>query len=175
MSQVVFRFKKIKSSQGVVNAVTHDERLRLPDRPENADPNKHIEIVVSAGADPESSLKKKLSGVWKKRDSVLAVEAIMSASPEFFASEKIEYGKWDKSKVDAFRDAGEKFLREEFGDNILSLSFHLDEATPHFQCLFVPIVDGKLNAKAVLGDITKMRLWQDKAHRAVEHLGIERG
>lgn len=177
MSQVVFRFKKIKSVAGVVAAVGHDERLQMPSRPENADPSKRVDVIISAGEDPEEGLKKKLEGVWRRKDAVLAIEAILTASPEYFRHDPghTEYGKWNPEKVESFRKAGEKFLRAKFGDMILSLAFHLDEATPHFQCIFVPVMDGKLNAKAVMGDREKLRSWQDEAHKAVEHLGIERG
>ncbi len=174
MSQVVFRFKKIKTITGVVGSVAHNERTA---HPENADPSRGIDVLISAGPDPAIAFAKKLEGIWRRKDAVLAVEAVLSASPEYFASDqgKIEYGKWNMEKVESFRSAGVDFFKKEFGDKIISLSFHLDEATPHFQCVFVPIVDGKLNAKSVMGDRIKMREWQDKAAAAVQHLGIERG
>ncbi len=168
--------KKIKTVAGVVKAVGHDERVDMPSRPINADPSKKVDVLVSAGPDPSQALKDRLEGVWRRRDAVLAVEVIMSASPEFFRpDDPAKYGTWDPDKVASFKEVGERFLREKFGSNILSLSYHLDEATPHFQCVFIPIVDGKLNAKSFTGGSAKMRQWQDEVHQAVAHLGIERG
>ena len=174
MSQVVFRFEKIKTGAGFVARIGHNERTYPP---ANADNARKVEVLISAGSDPAETLSKKLSGIKRKKDSVLAVEAILSASPEFFALDKnkIEYGKWNYVNVEAFKQAGIEFFKREFGKNLVSLSFHVDEATPHFQAVFLPIIEGKLNAKSLLGNRKKMIEWQDKAHEAVAHLGIERG
>ena len=174
MSLVVFRFEKIKTAAGFVGRVAHNERTNPP---ANADQARKVDVLISAGPDPAGTLSDKISGIKHRKDAVLAVEAILSASPEFFALDKnkIEYGKWDYAKVEAFKQAGIEFYKKEFGENLVSLSFHIDEATPHFQAIFIPILDKKLNANKILGDKKKMSQWQDKAHEAVAHLGIERG
>ena len=174
MAQVVFRFEKVKTAAGFVARIGHNERTRPP---ENADQARKVEVIVSAGPDPAGTLSNKIAGIKHRKDAVLAVEAILSASPEFFAFDqnKIEYGQWNSKKVEEFKQAGVEFFKREFGENIVSLSFHIDEATPHFQAIFVPLLDGKLNANKILGDKKKMSQWQDKAHSAVSHLGIERG
>ena len=174
MSLVVFRFEKVKTMTGFVARVAHNERTNPP---ANADQARKVDVLISAGPDPAGTLSDKISGIKHRKDAVLAVEAILSASPEFFALDqnKIEYGKWDYAKVEAFKKAGTEFFKREFGENLVSLSFHVDEATPHFQAIFIPILDKKLNANKILGDRKKMSEWQDKAHGAVAHLGIERG
>ena len=174
MSQVVFRFEKIKTGAGFVARIGHNERTHPP---VNADQARKVDVLISAGPDPAGTLSDKIAGIKHRKDAVLAVEAILSASPEFFAvsHDKIEYGKWNSKKVEEFKQAGIEFFKREFGENLVSLSFHIDEATPHFQAIFIPILDKKLNANKILGDKKKMSQWQDKAHAAVAHLGIERG
>ena len=155
MSLVVFRFEKVKTMTGFVARVAHNERTNPP---ANADQARKVDVLISAGPDPAGTLSDKISGIKHRKDAVLAVEAILSASPEFFALDpnKIEYGKWDYAKVEAFKKAGTEFFKREFGENLVSLSFHVDEATPHFQAIFIPILDKKLNANKILGDRKKM-------------------
>ena len=174
MSLVVFRFEKVKTVAGFVARIGHNERTHPP---ANADQARKVDVLISAGPDPSETLSNKIAGIKHRKDAVLAVEAILSASPEFFAldQDKIEYGKWNYAKVEAFKKAGTEFFKREFGENLVSLSFHTDEATPHFQAIFIPILDKKLNANKILGDRKKMSQWQDKAHAAVAHLGIDRG
>lgn len=54
-------------------------------------------------------------------------------------------------------------LKNDFGeDNIVSAVIHLDETTPHLHFDFVPIIDNKLSAKALLGNKFDLRNRQNK-------------
>ena len=54
-------------------------------------------------------------------------------------------------------------LKNDFGeDNIVSAVIHLDETTPHLHFDFVPIIDNKLSARALLGNKFDLRNRQNK-------------
>jgi hypothetical protein len=68
---------------------------------------------------------------------VIAVEYMITASPEFFKDSS-------KVKVDAYFDQAKKWLREKHGaDNVVSITRHNDEKTPHLSAFVVPLVEHK--------------------------------
>ena len=72
-----------------------------------------------------------------RRDSVMMVETLITASPEFMNSLPPEEQK------EYFTRALE-FLSERVGkQNILSAVVHMDEKTPHMHLCFVPITPEK--------------------------------
>lgn len=58
----------------------------------------------------------------------------------------------------------------------VSVVLHLDEATPHYQIIDVPLDSrGKLNCRGIYGGKQALQAWQDRAAEPVAHLGIVRG
>lgn len=56
-----------------------------------------------------------------------------------------------------------EWLKHEYGEeNIVSAVIHLDETTPHLHFDFVPLKNGKLSAKDVIGDKIKLKKTQEK-------------
>jgi hypothetical protein len=106
----------------------------------------------------------------------LAVEAIISASPEYFRPDHPERaGHWDSARLEAWRAKVEPWIAEKF-PNAVSVVLHLDEATPHYQIIDVPLDErGRLNARAKYGGGQKLKEWQDEVAQAVASLGIKRG
>jgi hypothetical protein len=94
-----------------------------------------------------------------RKDSVMMVETLITASPEFMDSlppdEQKEY----------FMMALD-FIAERVGrQNILSAVVHMDEKTPHMHLCFVPITpDNRLSAKAFLGNQKSLSQWQSDYH-----------
>ena len=165
---VIFRVEKLRTQGGVASAIRHCERVGLVP---NADPSRRSEPIAGHG---ERRFREKIESVAKvRKNAVLAVDVFLGASPEFFGGKG--FGDWDPERVQRFREQGEKWLREKFEGQIVSLSFHRDEKTPHFQAIVVPIIDGKLNARAMFGGREKMVRWQDEAAEAFSDLGLARG
>jgi len=111
-------------------------------------------------------------------DAVLAIDLILSASPEYFRpDEPGAAGIYDIQRVKAFEDAAMAWLKKEFGENnIVSVVTHLDEATPHMHCTVVPLTDdGRLNAQQWIQGGQKLSLMQTRYAEAFGHLGIQRG
>ena len=82
-----------------------------------------------------------------RKDSVRVVEALVTASPEFFKGKT-------HSEVKAYFAYALKFLEgRQRPDTFLSAVIHMDEKTPHLHLCFVPLTaDGRLSAKEIIGN-----------------------
>ena len=105
----------------------------------------------------------------KKSNSVLCYDALLTASPEFFAGKTPE-------QVNAWAEISLQWVKQKFGEhNIKGAVLHLDETTPHLQLLIIPEHDNRLNARYYTGGREKMRaLWTEYA-AAMQPLGLKRG
>ena len=163
----IFRVTKLKSREEIVGSAAHLMRWR---HAANADPKRtSLNRIIIGSSNPLGEVDALLDGVWCRDDSVRAIEVVISASREWWQEASPEQAeKWIRANV--------KFLHEAFGGgNVAHLQLHVDERTPHLTGYVIPVVNGRLNAKAFLGGKPKMRELQDKAAAAVAHLGIERG
>jgi hypothetical protein len=80
------------------------------------------------------------------------------------------------TKLDEWIQKNYQFACREFGkENILRFTLHLDEKTPHIHAVIVPLVDGKLTAKVVLGDRVAMSERQTRYAAEMQEFGLERG
>ncbi len=129
----------------------------------------------------------KSAGIDKPRkNAVLAIEHLMTASPEAFQFEKTQTntGKYTLSYTEenlarwrAFQTNCHDWLVKQYGkENIVNFTKHLDEQTPHIHAVVVPIdKKGKLNCREYLGGREKMRGLQDSFAQVHQGLGLERG
>ena len=107
-----------------------------------------------------------------RRDSVMMVETLITASPEFMNSlPPAEQKEYFTMALD--------FIAERVGkQNILSAVVHMDEKTPHMHLCFVPLTeDGRLSAKDIMGNKKKLTWWQDEfwKHMVKKFPDLERG
>lgn len=175
--QVVFRIAKLKTYGNIGGAAAHNLRTRPTF---NADPKRKNIVLkgsVNSGEQVVQDVKDKLQHLKIRSNAVLAVEVLISASPEYFRPENPgAAGTWDEKKLNEWRKSVEPFIKKEF-PHAVSVVLHLDESTPHYQIIDVPLNDktGKLDARTKYGGRTILGRWQTKAHLPVKHLGIERG
>lgn len=174
--RVVFRIAKLKSWGNIGGAAAHNLRTRPTP---NADPAKKNIVLVGPrnGEGVVDAVKQKLDGMTIRKNAVLAVEVVISASPGYFRpSDPGRAGHWDKDRLAAWRKSTESWISRKF-PHAASVVLHLDEATPHYQVIDVPINDstGRLDARSKYGGRATLASWQTSAAKAVEHLGIERG
>ena len=116
-------------------------------------------------APPKYTYKKEINrmvaeaGCRTRKDSVMMVETLITASPEFMNQLPPEEQK-------AYFQTALDFISERVGkQNILSAVVHMDERTPHMHLCFVPITpDNKLSAKAILGNQKSLSEWQTAYH-----------
>lgn len=193
MAKAVMRAVKHKTMASVAGATAHELRKMLTP---NADPSKlsrNVDFFIDEngqkikfgkgmgtdaieGATVSDMLKamdKKLEGVWKKPDSVIAVEYLLTTSPD------AEVQKDPKMFAD-WRQANLDWLTATYGaENILSFHVQMDEKTKHISALVLPIDESKgvkkLNAKKWLGGKQRCSEMQTDYAKAMERFGLERG
>lgn len=109
------------------------------------------------------------AGAKTRSNSVVALDAIYTASGDFFKD------KSNEEKNQFFRDCLE-FHQRRFG-HVISAVVHYDETTPHMHILSVPLThDGRLSAREIIGNRTKMSQMQTAFYEQVgRDYGLERG
>lgn len=107
-----------------------------------------------------------------RKDSVLMIEALITASPEFMSVRS-------SAEQREYFERALRFLRGEVGEgNVFAATVHMDERNPHMHVCMVPITpDMRLSAKTITGNQKKLSEWQTKFH---EHMSarwneLERG
>ena len=112
------------------------------------------------------------AGCRVRKDSVTAVEALITASPEFFE-------KKSRKEIREFFDYAVEFMKSKQNhDTYISAVVHVDEKTPHMHLCFVPITaDGRLSAKEIIGNKKRLTQWQDEFWRYMvkKYPAFERG
>ena len=103
----------------------------------------------------------KIAANHKKRkirpDAVHCVEFLLTASPEYFRpNNPADYGGYDPTRLDQWKQETVKWLKQEYGDKIVRAELHLDEATPHIHAFLVPLDErGQLNCRGIFGERKK--------------------
>lgn len=169
--RVIFRIEKLKTWGEIAAAASHNLRTRPTP---NATGSGGLIEVVQMSQPAHEAARAKIGDQTIRKNAVLAVEAIVSASPEYFRPDNPDRaGHWQKDRLDAWRKAVEPWIAQEF-PHAISVVLHLDEATPHYQILDIPLdANGKLNCRGKFGGTLDQ--WQTRAAEPVAHLGIERG
>lgn len=173
----IIRMKKQKSIAGLKYREKHTYRINPTP---NADPAKQHKNKLLFGQENYSAVaedflqKYESSGNKIRSDAVLAIEYLLTASPEFFdegpKNERDErLKKWCAAQVE--------FLKKEHGEkNILCMYLHMDEKTPHIEAYVVPIDGkGKLNCKAFFGAKKALNELQTRYAAHNKDLGLQRG
>lgn len=168
-SFAIMRCKKLKSAASVAASLSHCFRDR---ETTNADASKTV-LNAHFGAESANEGWDKLMGLLpskRRKDAVLAVEYVMTASPTW----------WQQSTPEQHAEFFKKslaWLAQKYGqDRIFVATVHHDETTPHLSAFVVPLTrDGRLSAKEFIGDRAQMSLDQTTYAEAVKELGLERG
>lgn len=177
MPMCVFRIHKLKTWREIEAASAHN--LRTISTP-NANPNVTNLVLRGSNTSPRdvvTAAQEKTKDLTIRKNAVLGVEVLLSASPKYFREgREDDYGVYDADKLQAWRAAMEPWIAEKF-PHAVSVVLHLDEATPHYQIIDIPLDEktGRLNARGKYGGGSVLSKWQDDAAKAVEHLGIKRG
>lgn len=169
MSFAIMRCKKLKGMGSVASSLQHCYRER---ETKNADAEKtpsNQHYVAGNTDEAMGNLRDRLPEKYRK-DAVLAVEYMMTASPDW----------WEKASSQQqaqFFAKSVEWLAEKYGkENVIALAIHKDESTPHLSAYVVPrTADGRLSAKEFIGNRDKMSQDQTDYAAKVQDLGLERG
>jgi hypothetical protein len=179
MAYGICRIQKLKAG-AVGRSAQHTSRKRDPP---NADPEKqHIRIIGQPDnphtPDLETLVRQHIGDQTIRKNAVLAVEFLLTASPEYFRPvDPSRAGYYEQQRLEDFQHQASEWLLNRYGDRIIRAELHLDESTPHIHAYMVPLDEkGKLNCRALLGG-SRYRLseLQDDFALAMKPLGLERG
>ena len=165
----IMRCKKLTGMGSVASALQHCYREReTPNADAELTPENYCS--VSQSADEAMGKLRELLPEKRRKDAVLAVEYVMTASPEW----------WNEAtprQQAEFFARSEQWLENKYGkDRVVAAVVHRDEATPHLSAFVVPLTqDGRLSAKEFIGGRSKMRDDQSTYAESVKKLGLERG
>ena len=172
----IIRSKKHKSTASLKSRETHTYRTRPT---KNAIAEKfHLNKLLFGRQDYANNCAEKLEAYGQtesvRKNAVVAIEYLLTASPEFFDEGAI----YDRQKkLDAWCEAQINFLKEMHGEeNILCAYLHMDEKTPHIEAFILPIdKKGKLNCRSFLGGAQKLAELQTNYAKHNAHFGLKRG
>lgn len=114
----------------------------------------------------------KSAGVKERKDSIVMLDAVYTASPDFFKNK-------NRDEICKYFTDCLAFHEREYGPAFNAV-IHLDEQTPHLQVASVPLIEDEkgvhLSAKLVMGGRSDYRHRQDRFFTMVsQKYGLERG
>ena len=172
----ILRFAKYKGPE-ISHIESHNERTKekYASNPDIDTSRSHLNFhLVSPERKYRAEAEKQIAaaGCRTRSDSVRVVEALVTASPEFFKGKK-------KGEVKAyFQEALDFIQQHQDPKTIISAVVHMDEKTPHMHLCFVPLTEDKrLSAKEIVGNKKKLTWWQDEfwKHMVGKYPDLERG
>ena len=172
----ILRFAKYKGPE-IAHIESHNERTKekYASNPDVDTTRSHMNFhLVTPARKYRAEAEKQIAeaGCRTRSDSVRVVEALVTASPEFFKGKK-------RSEVKAyFTEALDFIQKHQSKDTIISAVVHMDEKTPHMHLCFVPLTEDKrLSAKEIVGNRKKLTWWQDEfwKHMVKKYPDLERG
>lgn len=168
----ILRVEKVKTMSSVAARGRHNFREQPTP---NADAER-LDLNVAEGAKNTDELCSAVFGLLPakhRKDAVVCLEYLVTASPEHFGQD------WQESKnygQDYFKDAIAWLEAKHGKGSVVCKTIHLDESTPHLAAFVVPLVAGKLNAKAFTGGAKALADMQtDFAETVGIKHGLERG
>ena len=178
MPFTVLRIQKLKTWGAIAGAGKHNQRERETPNADAGKASANQYLVGTPGMDNVAALKEAIGSQRIRKNAVLGVEMLLSASPDYFRPNAPEQaGTYDASRLEKWKNASLDWLNEKYGNRIVSAIIHADEATPHMHVLLVPLDDkGKLNCRALFGGTRHtLSQLQTEYGAAVADLGISRG
>ena len=172
----ILRFAKYKGPEiGHIEAHNEREKEKYASNPDVDTARSHLNFhLVTPERKYRAEAEKQIAaaGCRTRSDSVRVVEALVTASPEFFKGKK-------RSEVKAYFTEALEFIKQNQNpDTIISAVVHMDEKTPHMHLCFVPLTEDKrLSAKEIVGNKKKLTWWQDEfwKHMVKKYPDLERG
>ena len=172
----ILRFAKYKGPE-IGHIESHNERTKekYASNPDVDTSRSHLNfhlITPEQKYRAEAERQIKDAGCRTRSDSVRVVEALVTATPEFFKGKK-------KDEIKAYFQEALDFIKQNQNpETIISAVVHMDEKTPHMHLSFVPLTeDGRLCAKEIVGNKKKLTQWQDRfwEHMVKKSPDLERG
>jgi adenylate cyclase class IV len=166
----ILRTAKLTKLGNITSSAKHTFR-EIPTR--NVDPKRtHLNRTWGAqnAAAVRAAVRARLPAK-RRKDAVLCIEYLVTASPEWFKATPNE-------QKDAYFEAAKRWLKNRHGEaNIVCMNLQLDEKSPHLVAYVVPLTkDGRLSAKDFLGGRKVLSEMQTEfASQVGKSVGLKRG
>lgn len=160
----IFRVgRKFKQQNGITNSGLNmikafQKHMEREIEVINSDDHINNEILIG-NTDIYGTVREYIKDIKLRKNSVVARELLMTASPGFFKGlSNAELQKWKNENL--------KWLKENYGNNCVYAILHKDESTWHIHSLIVPKFENEkgeniLSNTRYFDGIEKMRGWQD--------------
>lgn len=176
---VVFHIEKgTQATGGLTNHLDRNEESRDHSFPQADKSRQHLNKDVELGYTGSITERraKRMSegytcGKTIRKDAVPHLSIVLSGTNE--QMKLIE----SKGMINQWVEDNQIWLQKEFGEkNLVKLTLHMDEKTPHLHAIIVPLQeDGTLSAKKAMGNPIKMQQRQTSYAEAMLKYGLERG
>lgn len=140
---------------------------RTGKRPPNVLPGGPEPILLAGSRDVRAELAVRLPPK-RRSNAVIAVETLLTASPEWFNTAT-------PAQYEAWKEANIAFCQDTFGGNLMQVYLHEDESSPHLHVYWCPMKDGRLNYRGILGAPSQLVELQDAYAKAMAPFGLQRG
>lgn len=161
----IFRTAKLKTHQDVTNVLKEQHRA---DDYESHRADKTQSHKNEYSSSYENAMQKfdELLPKQRRKNAVVGLNFIVTTSEEFST----------KAEELAFYDKAVKYISKNFG-RVVGWAIHRDETSTHLQVVTIPLVDGKLNARQLIGgDRNRMKRIQTDFYETVgKEFGLKRG
>jgi hypothetical protein len=148
--------------------------------PPNADPERlslnRILVHPGPGKSLTTAINERIAQGYKgkkklRSDAVKAINIVLTGSHE--GMKRIE----ELGRIDEWAEANRAWLERRYGkENLVSLTLHMDERTPHLHAVVVPLTsDGRLSAKEVVGNKYDLQRLQDDYAEQMRRYNLDRG
>lgn len=170
MNYCILRAEKLTSFGSIAGSAMHTFR-EIPTP--NADASRtHLNKTFGAqdAAAVRAAIQARLPAK-RRKDAVLAIEYLVTASPEWFRTAPTK-------QQNAYFGAAVRWLEARHGKaNVVCVNMQLDETSPHLVAYVVPLTaDGRLSAKDFLGGRKVLSEMQtDFAEKIGRPVGLQRG
>ena len=168
----ILRFAKYKGPE-ISGIEAHNERTKekYASNPDIDHTRTHLNFhLIKPERKYRAESEKQIAeaGCRTRSDSVRVVEALITATPEFFKGKK-------RAEIKEFFSEALEFIKQnQAPETIISAVVHLDEKNPHMHLCFVPLTEDKrLSAKEILGNKKKLTQWQDTPHNLRNRTNIK--
>jgi len=163
------RCTKLATGGSLAASLSHCYRERETHNADDARTPQNTHFGASSTADALTRMR----DLWpekRRKDAVLAVEYLFTASPEWWETTLPE------QREEFFRRSVE-WLKEKYGsDRVVTATVHRDETSPHLSAFVVPLTaDGRLSAKEFVGNRRQLADDQTSFANKVADLGLNRG
>lgn len=169
MAFAIMRCTKLATGGSLAASLSHCYRERETHNAYDARTPQNTHFGANSTADAMTRMRE----LWpekRRKDAVLAIEYLFTASPEWWKTTPPE-----QQEVFFRRSLG--WLKEKYGsDRVVTATVHRDETSPHLSAFVVPLTaDGRLSAKEFVGNRRQLADDQTSFANKVADLGLIRG